>query len=99
MGVELSDVFAILKPRSEWTSARTRDDLIAAMKQALVEAVPGVGLGFTQPIEMRFNELIAGSRSDIAIKIFGQDLGVLRQKAEEVARTLETVSGAEDVKV
>jgi cobalt-zinc-cadmium resistance protein CzcA len=58
-----------------------------------------VGLGFTQPIEMRFNELIAGSRSDLAIKIFGQDLGVLRQKAEEVARTLETVSGAADVKV
>ena len=99
MGVELSDVFVILKPRHEWTSARTRDDLIAAMKQLLVEAVPGVGLGFTQPIEMRFNELIAGSRSDLAIKIFGQDLGVLRQKAEEVARTLETVSGAEDVKV
>ncbi len=99
MGVELSDVFVILKPRAEWTSARTRDDLIASMKQALTEAVPGIGLGFTQPIEMRFNELIAGSRSDLAIKIFGQDLGVLRQKAEEVARTLEKVSGAADVKV
>jgi cobalt-zinc-cadmium resistance protein CzcA len=80
MGVELSDVFVIVKPRAEWTSARTRDDLIAVMKQALGEAVPGVGLGFTQPIEMRFNELIAGSRSDLAIKIFGQDLDVLRQK-------------------
>ena len=99
MGVELSDVFAILKPRAEWTSARTRDELIATMNQALVAAVPGVGLGFTQPIEMRFNELIAGSRSDLAIKLFGQDLDTLRQKAEEVARTLETVSGAADVKV
>ena len=99
MGVELSDVFAILKPRADWTSARTRDDLIAMMNQALVEAVPGVGLGFTQPIEMRFNELIAGSRSDLAIKLFGQDLDTLRQKAEEVARALETVSGAADVKV
>ena len=99
MGVELSDVFAILKPRAAWTSARTRDDLIAKMKEALVEAVPGVGLGFTQPIEMRFNELIAGSRSELAIKIFGHDLGVLRQKAEEVARVLEKVRGAADVKV
>lgn len=99
MGVELSDVFVILKPRREWFTAATREDLIAAMKRALVETVPGVGLGFTQPIEMRFNELIAGTRSDLAVKIFGQDLDMLRQKADAVARALETVQGAQDIKV
>lgn len=99
MGVELSDVFVILTPRHEWVTARTRDDLIAHMKEALLEAVPGVGLGFTQPIEMRFNELIAGVRSDLAVKIFGPDLAVLQRKAEIVARTLEKVHGAADVKV
>jgi cobalt-zinc-cadmium resistance protein CzcA len=99
MGVELSDVFVILKPQPEWMTARTRDSLIAKMKDALLEAVPGVGLGFTQPIEMRFNELIAGVRSDLAVKIFGPELDVLKQKAEAVARTLERVRGAADVKV
>lgn len=99
MGVELSDVFVILKPRREWTTAATREALIAAMKSTLVENVPGIGLGFTQPIEMRFNELIAGTRSDVAVKIFGQDLDTLRQKAEAVARAIETVRGAQDIKI
>jgi heavy metal efflux system protein len=99
MGVELSDVFVILKPQQEWTTARTREDLIAKMRVAIRDAVPGVGLGFTQPIEMRFNELIAGTRSDLAVKIFGPDLEVLKQQAEAVARVLETVRGATDVKV
>jgi len=99
MGVELSDVFVILKPRRDWVTARTREDLIAKMKEALVQGVPGVGLGFTQPIEMRFNELIAGVRSDLAVKIFGPELDVLKQKAEVVARALERVRGAADVRV
>ncbi len=99
MGVELSDVFVILTSQHEWTTAGTREDLIAKMKSAILEAVPGVGLGFTQPIEMRFNELIAGTRSDLAVKIFGPDLDVLKKQAEAVARVLETVRGAADVKV
>ena len=99
MGVELSDVFVILKPQREWLTARTRDDLIVKLKDAIVAQVPGVGLGFTQPIEMRFNELIAGVRSDLAVKIFGPDLDVLKQQADSVARTLEQVHGAADVKV
>jgi cobalt-zinc-cadmium resistance protein CzcA len=99
MGIELSDVFVILKPRDEWPSARTRDELIAKMKAAVEGHVPGVGLGFTQPIEMRFNELIAGSRSDLAIKIFGEDLDRLKQLAEATARAIEKVPGAADVKV
>ncbi len=99
MGVEMSDVFVILIPQSEWVTANTREALIAKMKDAITNEVPGVGLGFTQPIEMRFNELIAGVRSDLAVKIFGPDLDILKQQAEQVARTLERVQGAADVKV
>jgi cobalt-zinc-cadmium resistance protein CzcA len=99
MGVELSDMFVILKPQDEWTTAGTREGLIAVMRPAILEAVPGVSLGFTQPIEMRFNELIGGSPTDLAVKIFGPDLEVLKQQAEAVARVLETVRGAADVRV
>lgn len=99
MGVELSDVFVILTPAREWTTAGTREELIEVMRQAIAEAVPGVGLGFTQPIEMRFNELIAGVRSDLAVKIFGADLDLLRRQAERVAQTLQGLPGAADVKV
>ncbi len=99
MGVEMSDVFVILKPQRDWVTAQSRNDLIEAMKQQILDQVPGVGLGFTQPIEMRFNELIAGVRSDLAVKIFGPDLDVLKQQAERAARALQTVPGAADVKV
>lgn len=98
MGIELSDVFVVLKPRSEWTTSSSKETLIELFKTAVLEAVPGVGLSFTQPIEMRFNELIAGTRSDLAIKIFGEDLEVLRHRGDEVARALEQVPGAADVK-
>jgi cobalt-zinc-cadmium resistance protein CzcA len=98
MGIELSDVFAILKPKNKWVSAKTKDELIEKMKQAILASVHGVGLGFTQPIEMRFNELIAGTRSDIAVKIFGEDLSVLRKHAEKVASVLQSIPGAADVK-
>ena len=98
MGIELSDVFAILKPKDQWVSAQTKDELIENMRQAILESVPGVGLGFTQPIEMRFNELIAGTRSDIAVKIFGQDLSVLRTHARHVVSVLQNIPGAADVK-
>lgn len=99
MGVELSDIFVILKPQREWVTAGTRNALIEVMKKAIMEQVPGVGLGFTQPIEMRFNELIAGVRSDLAVKIFGPDLDILKQQAERAAQALQAVPGAADVKV
>lgn len=99
MGIELSDVFVVLKPRQEWTTATSKAALIEKFKTAVLAAVPGVGLSFTQPIEMRFNELIAGTRSDLAIKIFGEDLEVLRHQGDGVARALEQVPGAADVKV
>lgn len=99
MGIELSDVFVILKPRSKWKTATTKEELIEKMKEALEREVPGSGFGFTQPIEMRFNELIAGVRSDVAVKIFGEDLDVLKSKADEIARLLGSVPGAADIKV
>ena len=99
MGIELGDVFVILKPKDEWSSARTKGELVEKMEKALGETVPGVGFSFTQPIEMRFNELIAGVRSDVGVKLFGDDLETLRQKGEEIARVVAGVPGAADVKL
>ncbi len=99
MGIELSDIFVILKPRSEWKTAGTKEDLIDRMNDALQKEVPGAGFGFTQPIEMRFNELIAGVRSDVGVLIYGDDLDILRETGEQIAKALNTVRGAEDVRV
>jgi cobalt-zinc-cadmium resistance protein CzcA len=99
MGIELADVFVILKPKAEWKTARTKGELIEKMEEALSSAVPGVGFSYTQPIEMRFNELIAGVRSDVAVKLFGDDLDLLRRKGEEITRLLDSVPGAADVRL
>jgi cobalt-zinc-cadmium resistance protein CzcA len=99
MGIELGDVFVMLKPRSEWTSARTKGELVEKMSAAVAESVPGIGTSFTQPIEMRFNELIAGVRSDVGVKLFGDDLETLRQKGDAIARVVAAVPGAADVKL
>jgi cobalt-zinc-cadmium resistance protein CzcA len=99
MGIDMSDVFVILKPQREWTTTTSKEQLIKHFKTAILEAVPGVGLSFTQPIEMRFNELIAGTRSDVAIKIFGDDLEILRHQGEQIARALKGIPGAADIKV
>ena len=98
MGIDLADVFAMLKPRDQWT-AGSKEELVEKMEAALQEAVPGVGFSFTQPIEMRFNELIAGVRSDVAIKLFGDDLDTLAKKGAEIARLVAAVPGAADVKL
>lgn len=98
MGPEFSDVIVILKPIDEWTSADSKEELIAKMQKEL-SAVPGIGLTFTQPIELRFNELLSGARGDIAVKIFGDDLGVLSEKGNEVSRVMSTIEGAEDISV
>ena len=99
MGIELSDIFVSLKPQEEWTSAQTKEQLVDKMATVLNDVVPGVGLSYTQPIEMRFNELIAGVKSDVAVKLFGDDLSVLRQKGEAIGRLLGQVPGAADVRV
>ncbi|ELR71133.1 Cobalt-zinc-cadmium resistance protein CzcA [Fulvivirga imtechensis AK7] len=98
MSMEESDVIIKLKPRSEWVSANSKDELADQFKEALSE-IPGIDYEFTQPIEMRFNELITGVRADLAIKIFGEDLDVLYKKALEVQKAIQHVEGAADITV
>jgi cobalt-zinc-cadmium resistance protein CzcA len=97
MGVEMTDVLVTLKPRDTWRFD-SREALIEAAAQRLREQVPGIVFGFSQPIEMRMNELIAGSRADIAVKLYGEDLEVLRERADVLVRVLREVPGAEDVR-
>jgi cobalt-zinc-cadmium resistance protein CzcA len=98
MPPSVADGFIILKPRSEWIDpSRSKADIVSAIER-LVLAVPGNNYEFTQPIQMRFNELIAGVRSDIALKIFGDDTNVLLNEAEKLKFILENVPGAADVK-
>src|SRR6201991_2263775 len=99
MGVETTDVYVALKPHSEWTTAATREELIGKMSEALEAKVPNGAFSFSQAIELRVSELIAGVRSDVAIKIFGDDLDVLKKTAEQIGRAVAKVPGAEDVKV
>jgi len=96
MGIELSDVFITLRPRDEWSRARNQEELVARMREEL-SGMPGMRTIFTQPIEMRVNEMIAGIRSDLGVEIFGDDLDVLREKAAEVQAILEAVPGSADV--
>ncbi len=98
MSMEESDVIIILKPKKEWTSARTKDELAEKFKEALT-VIPGMEVEFTQPIEMRFNELITGVRADIAIKIFGEDLEVLAKMGSEIGALISEVPGAADISV
>jgi cobalt-zinc-cadmium resistance protein CzcA len=99
MPVNVSDTFIIVKPKSEWPDPDASKDSLIRRIQETLEAEPGNAFEFTQPIQMRFNELIAGVRSDVAIKIFGDDFGQLVPTAQSVANALRTISGAEDVKV
>lgn len=99
MPPNVADNFVMLKPRSAWPDpGRTKADLVQAMQQA-VEKIPGNNYEFTQPIQMRFNELISGVRSDVAVKVFGDDLDLLLETGERIATVLEGISGAADVKV
>ena len=96
MSMEESDVIIKLRPKGEWVSARTKDELAEKMKEALA-VFPDMVVEFTQPIEMRFNELITGVRADIAIKIFGEDLEILSDKGAEIASLIQDVEGASDI--
>lgn len=98
MSMEESDVIIKLKPKSEWTSASSKDELADKFKEALA-IIPNMEVEFTQPIEMRFNELITGVRADLAIKIFGEDLNILADKANEIKHLIEDVEGASDISV
>lgn len=98
MGPEVSDIIIMLYPKEEWTSAETRDELVEKMLKKL-SVIPGVGFQASQPIEMRFNELISGTRSDIAVKIFGDDLSVLATEGNKIASIMREITGAEDILV
>lgn len=96
MSMEEIDMIIKLRPRKTWTSADSKEELAERFKDSL-SAIPGIEYEFTQPIEMRFNELITGVRSDIAIKIFGDDLDYIERKANEIKRLIENIPGAGDV--
>ena len=99
MPPNISDGYIMLKPRSQWPDpGRTREDLLAAM-QASVDEIPGNSYEFSQPIQLRFNELISGVRSDVAVKIFGDDMAVLEKNAQAVAALLQKIPGSSEVKV
>lgn len=98
MAIEDADVMIILKDKSEWTSATTREELMAKMKDSLAQ-ITWASFEFTQPIQLRFNELMTGSKSDISVKLFGEDVTVLKQKADEAADIIREINGAGDVKV
>ncbi|HFB61612.1 MAG TPA: efflux RND transporter permease subunit, partial [Bacteroidetes bacterium] len=97
MGFDYTDSFLILeKDKSKWVSAKTKAELIEKIKEK-VSQLPGLNFAFSQPVELRFNELLTGVREDVAVKIYGEDLNVLAQKGEEAAAIIKTVQGAEDV--
>ncbi len=98
MGPNVSDTYLMLKPRDQWTRAHTQEELATAISKEL-KNVPGQSYEFSQPIELRFNELISGVRSDVAVKVFGDDLDSMLAHANRVAAVLGTIDGVADLKV
>ena len=98
MGIELGDMFVALKPRSSWTKAQTQAELTDLVYRSIRD-LPGQHIALSQPIEMRINEMVSGARGDVAIKLFGDDLDLLRTKAAEIEAVLYGVSGAEGISV
>ncbi|WP_449245619.1 efflux RND transporter permease subunit [Desulfobacca acetoxidans] len=98
MGPNISDPVVVLKPRSQWQTVRTTDELVEKMRTQLAR-IPGIGINFSQPIALRVDELISGVKSQVAVKIFGDDMEVLRRLGDEAARLLKTVRGVTDLKV
>lgn len=98
MAIEDADIMIILKEKEEWTSADNREDLMALMKEKLAP-ITWASFEFTQPIQLRFNELMTGSKSDIAVKLFGESPEILKERADAAAAIIQTIDGAGDVKV
>ncbi len=98
MPMDIADMYLILeKDKDKWVTAETKEELIDNIKELLEEQLTGVNLVFTQPVELRFNELLEGVREDIAVKLYGEDLEILSTKVQEMADIIETVEGASDV--
>jgi cobalt-zinc-cadmium resistance protein CzcA len=98
MGVHQTDVWVMLKPIEDWPRFKSRDEMLAEMTGLLSSNVPGIKFGFSQPIEMRVKELVAGVKSDVAVLIYGDDLDVLKKKSKEIESLLAAIPGAKDVK-
>lgn len=96
MGIELTDIYLTLFPRDQWTKATTQEELRAAVEASLSD-LPGLNMVFTQPIEMRMNELISGVRSDIAIKVYGDDFDELVRVSDDIQRVLGQIEGSADL--
>jgi cobalt-zinc-cadmium resistance protein CzcA len=96
MGPEVSDMFVMLRPRDRWKRAKTQEGLVAAMAR-VTDDLPGLRCVYTQPIEMRINEMDSGIRTDLGVKLFGEDLEILQARAVEIERVLKGVPGAADV--
>ncbi len=96
MGFEVTDVYITLKPRDQWKRGKTQDELVAAMAK-VTETLPGMRAVYSQPIELRINEMVAGIRADLGIKLFGEDLDVLKDRAAEIERAVKATPGAADV--
>ncbi|MEQ9645047.1 MAG: efflux RND transporter permease subunit, partial [Sandaracinaceae bacterium] len=99
MGLEQADVFVDLLPRDQWREGLDREALIGEIGAAIEASAPAEEVGFTQPIQMRFNELVGGSVTDVSVSFYGRDLQALRAAAERAAQVIEAVDGAEDVRV
>jgi heavy metal efflux system protein len=95
MGLNETDTFLVLKPKDQWRMD-TKDELIEEIRKVMVET-PGIAFGFTQPIEMRVSEMLTGTRGDVAVKLFGTDIILLNQKANEIAEVLKHIKGSSDV--
>jgi cobalt-zinc-cadmium resistance protein CzcA len=98
MGVQQTDVWVMLKPRRLWPAEVSRDLLVERMSDALTAAVPGANFGFSQPIEMRVDELVAGVKSDVAVLLYGDDLETLGSLGKQIERLLRGIPGAVDVR-
>ena len=99
MPIEAADLMVIMKDKSEWTSAESKDEMIARIQKTLEDHVPGVWFGFQHPIQMRFNELMTGARQDVVVKIYGEDLDGLTRYATQMGAIIRGIEGAEDLYV
>lgn len=97
MPIEAADMMVVMKDKSEWVSAKTKDEMIAKMQKALSENVPGVWFGFQHPIQMRFNELMTGARQDVVIKVYGEDLDQLTSYAAMIGKLVNAIDGTESL--
>ncbi len=97
MPIDIADIFVILTPKDQWTRAESKEELIDKVREK-VSVLPGINFEFSQPVEMRFNELLTGIRQDVAVKLYGDDLEMLADKAEEIAGLISGIDGIAAVK-